>query len=57
MLVIEIKMKKEEHDCDDKKLELFTKREEYKYCFGLFIGFDKMNLPDLEWYENGKSVT
>ena len=57
LLVIEIKPQESEtiDKCDDAKLSAFTNQSgDYKYQLGLFIGFDKLNEPQIVWYKNGK---
>ncbi|MBU3964892.1 hypothetical protein KKA96_00760 [Patescibacteria group bacterium] len=57
LLVIEIKPSKSSNvdKCDDAKLIEFTKQTgDYKYQLGLFIGFNKLDKPQIVWYKNGK---
>lgn len=55
LLVIEIKTKTDDSTCDKKKLKLFTSSNgEYHYSFGLYIKFNKIEEPQLTWYELGK---
>lgn len=57
LLVIEMKLERlsKINECDNKKLIEFTKKEgEYAYQLGLFIGFAKLDEPQIVWYKNGK---
>ena len=57
LLVIEIKPRKSKKvdECDNAKLVAFTRQDgDYKYQLGLFIGFDRLNEPQVVWYKNGK---
>jgi hypothetical protein len=43
---------------DDAKLVEFTKQNgKYHYRFGIFIGFDRLNEPQIVWYQNGTKTT
>lgn len=54
LLVIEVETRGNNSDCDYKKLEYFTNEgKEFKYKFGLFIKFKKVNKPKLEWFRKG----
>lgn len=54
LLVIEIKTKHADCECDYRKLELFTSENGvYKYRYGLFIRFKRLNPPEIKWYVNG----
>lgn len=58
LLVIEIKPQRTEHPdvCDDAKLAAFTEQNgEYKYRFGLYIGFDTLSEPQMIWYRSGRA--
>src|SRR5882724_2444654 len=58
LLVIEAKPRKRPGvpTCDRIKLEEFTKVDgDYRYQFGLFIGFDELRDPQLVWFENGRA--
>ena len=60
LLVIEAKPRKrpEVPRCDQIKLEEFTKQDgELHYEFGLFIGFDKLQNPQLVWFKDGRTET
>lgn len=57
LLVIEVKPRKNDavDECDDAKLSAFTSQDgDYKYQLGLFIGFDKLNEPQIIWYKTGQ---
>jgi hypothetical protein len=55
MLVIEIKPNPVLDKCDKIKLELFTKKSgNYKYRYGLFMGFNGIHKPLKIWFSNGK---
>lgn len=57
LFVVEIKPRKNKtvDQCDNAKLSAFTNQDgDYKYQLGLFIGFDKLNEPQIVWYKNGK---
>lgn len=59
LVVIEAKPSKSDivNDCDNIKLIEFTKQNgEYKYLLGMFIGFDGINEPQLEFYQNGRKL-
>ena len=59
LLVIEVKPRKSEtvDECDNAKLVEFTKEDgKYRYQFGLFIGFDRLNEPQIVWYKNGTKM-
>jgi hypothetical protein len=55
LLVIEAKLNAATvPESDDIKLQEFTKPDgDYKYRFGLFIGFNKLATPQLVWYVDG----
>ena len=58
LLVIEIKTKHADCECDYRKLELFTSEDgEYKYRYGLFVRFNKLNRPEMKWYMGGAETT
>jgi len=57
LLVIEIKTISNEETCDKRKLELFTNKEgEYRYQLGLFIKFNSIERPELQYYKNGQQI-
>lgn len=59
LLVVEIKLNKSKtvDKCDNAKLIEFTKSNgDYKYQLGLFIGFDRLNEPQIVWYKNGQQT-
>lgn len=59
LLVIEAKLNKftRVNGCDHVKLVEFTGQNgDYKYRFGVFIGFDGLNVPKIMWYQDGKVV-
>ncbi|MCK4953258.1 hypothetical protein KAS14_05700 [Candidatus Bathyarchaeota archaeon] len=55
LLVIELKKKDLNSECDIKKLELFTSDEEYAYSLGLFLHFNNSR-PELKWFKDGKEI-
>ena len=57
LLVVEAKPKRSKKvpDCDSAKLTAFTdSRGKYRYQYGLFIGFDRLNKPQMQWYVDGE---
>ncbi|MGD0080829.1 MAG: hypothetical protein ABSB80_09320 [Methanoregula sp.] len=54
LLVIEIKINNTNSECDIEKLKLFTSDPEFKYSYGLFVRFRRINKPDLQWFEEGR---
>ena len=55
ILVIELKTRMIENNCDIIKLKQFTSKENiYKYQFGVFIQFNKLNKPLIKWFQNGE---
>lgn len=58
LVVIEIKPYKQMkvNCCDNLKLELFTDPNgKYRYNFGIFIGFNGIKKPQIEFYPKGKT--
>lgn len=56
LLVIELKKKDQNYQCDLRKLELFTDtKDEFGYTLGLFIRFDDSRI-ELKWFKNGKET-
>ena len=59
LVIFEIKPNKSNSvvECDDVKLVEFTKSSgDYKYILGVFIGFDSLEEPQIEFYRNGKII-
>lgn len=57
LLVIEIKTNNQDDPCDRKKLELLTQKNgEYGYDWGLYIRFNGLSMPKLNWYRDGKKL-
>jgi len=55
LLVIEAKPTPQIDKSDKCKLKLFTATNgKYAYKYGLFIGFDKTNMPKMEWFDNSR---
>jgi len=55
LLVIEIKTNNQRDPCDFKKLQLLTKpRNGYEYKLGLYVRFNHLDNPVLEWFNNGR---
>jgi len=55
LLVIEIKTNNQNDPCDIKKLELLTEPEHgYEYTLGLYVRFNRLNNPVLEWFKDGQ---
>jgi hypothetical protein len=55
LLVIEIKTNNQRDPCDIKKLQLLTKpRNGYEYKLGLYMRFNHLDNPVLEWFKNGR---
>lgn len=57
LLVIEIKKNNESDPCDIKKLELLTEPDRgYEYTLGLYLKFNRLNNPVLDWFKNGEQI-
>ena len=59
LIVIEVKTRDNNEDCDIEKLKLFTKQSDknkYMYEYGFFIRFDGLKEPELRLFQNGKEV-
>jgi len=59
LVVFEIKPNKSNvvNKCDHVKLIEFTKNDgDYKYSFGVFVGFDSLNEPQIVFYRDGEIV-
>lgn len=57
LLVIEIKPNLNSDPCDIKKLEVLTAPDNgYEYLLGLYIRFDRLNNPALEWFKDGEKI-
>ena len=55
LLVIEIKPNVNSDACDVKKLELLTKPDNgYEYKLGLYLSFNGLNRPIIEWFKDGE---
>ncbi len=57
LVIFEIKPNKSNsvNECDNAKLIEFTRHDgPYKYRLGVFIGFDRLNEPQVVFYEDGK---
>jgi hypothetical protein len=55
LLAIEIKTNNPRDPCDVKKLKLLTKPDNgYEYTIGLYVRFNRLNRPVLEWFKSGK---
>jgi hypothetical protein len=55
LLVVEIKPNDNSDPCDVKKLELLTKPDNgYEYKLGLYVRFNRLNKPVLEWFKDGQ---